>query len=254
MFDGMMPPPAPGKAVLVSGVQVIPNVPSLAKPSDGAQVGICNGTWPRSIPRVLTIGFPVGGIGPNAAFPPAHGEAIFDCGILDATGAVFQDGPALACVLEYGSGAASQKVYFDWCEGSYNIPPCEFVRVSALPWGTAGGGWPLGQFAAIASVAEGSLQTAHVPTATGRSTMAAGVQQFFNAPVNARAMDVTWVGSDSSETAPLITLSDGVAAKLDYSAGSFQPGYSPLPVLPGQLFSVKSSTDATIEIRYYISL
>jgi hypothetical protein len=170
--------------------------------------------------------------------------------LVDVTGAALgaSADKRLACVIEYGSGSSSQKVYCDWFPGSYNIPPSEFVRVSALAWGTA---WAAGAYPCVASVSPGELQNAHVPTVTGIGAMSAGVVRYFAPPACARAVEVeVW----SFSQAPKLNLTGGVVATRDYSALVFAPGVSPMPTQPGDTIGLVSDIDASVRLRFYLSL
>lgn len=254
---GVMPPSAQAarRPAVASGTQVVPTVDGLAFPSDGAAVGICE-VRGEALPRVLTIGFPVGGVFVGSSFPPypeAASTGPGKAGIVNAAGTAFGGSTVrrLAAVLEYGSGSAAQKVYFDWCPGSYNLPPCDFARVSVLPWGTTWTGALLNRYPANASFSPGELQDAHVPTVTANGTLVAGVQQTFIAPSCARAVEILNV---DNTTTPVLQLKGEVTATRNYAALSAFPGASPLPLYAGATFTAESDVSTVAALIFYLSL
>lgn len=257
MFDGTMPPLAsPAKTRVFSGFQSIAPVAGLALPTDGAAVGVVQGRFSGNRGIVLSLGFPVGGIIPGVGFPPYPTQganiAPTDCGLVD--GSNTQLGVAsvqkLACVLEYGCGSSQSKVYMDYQPGSYNLPPSEFVRVSALPWGT---GWTAGgTFPAVASLAEGELQDSYPPVASGWGAFDAGVSKSFPVPAQARAVEIVMVGNLVAAT---IQLTGAVTATRNYATGQFVPGWSPLDILsPGAQLAVVSDLACVLQLKWYLAL
>lgn len=259
-FDGAFPEPAPAALqVSASGVETLPKVATVDHPTNGAAIGILRGDWAKAERRVLTIGFPVGGVNDGGSFPP---EALakfsqpgsVDCGITDVSNAPIGGIVAefhLACVLEYGTGASSQKIYFDWVPGSYNIPPCEFVRVSALPWGLNWNSFgQLNWFPVVASVSPGELQGAHVPTASQVAKLTAATPVELNSPAGARAFEVACVDNGT----PVITVQNGINATRDYAAKSNFPGWTPLTTSPNTQVTVVSDVDTTVALTWYIAL
>lgn len=251
MFDGIMPPLArPGRAPIASGVQMLPSVAGLALPTAGAAVGVLQGRFAGRDPVCLTLGCAQAGINPLGEWP---GAGAFQAGLVNQAGAPF-GGPTslrIACALEYGAGSSSNKVFCDWQPGSYNLPPCEFVRVAALPWGTTWAGAVLNTFAAVASVAEGELQGAHVPTLSALGSLSAGVEQRFVVPNNARAFDV--YNSDWTTT-PLITVKGAATGTRNYASGAFV-GAVPLPIWqPGDVVRVVSDVNTLATLRWFLAL
>jgi hypothetical protein len=242
---------------VVSGIETLPNVPTLGMPTEGAKVGVVS-VKGRAVPRVLTIGGPVTGILANGgSFPPysmtAANRSAVQCGLTDSLLVQALGGSALmrmACVLEYGSGSCLQRVFFDWRPGSYNLPPCEFARVSALPWGTD---WPLGKHSVLASIAEGELQDAAQPICSGTGQLLAGAARLFTTPANALFFDVA--NSDDAGALPLIIADQGAYAIRNYSTGQFIPGWTPVDApMPGQILRVRSSVDAYVTLAWTLQL
>lgn len=243
---------------VASGNQTIPNqVP----PATASGPGVCilNRVFSKVEQRVLTLGIQAGNAQLAQAFPTAvfNGPvfASTSCGIVDAAGAAVGLGaghPYLACALEYGVGSASQKCWVDWYQGSYNLPPCEFVRVSALPWGTWWALFPLNCFNAVASVGPGHIQGAHVPTVTAVGAFTAGVARTFPTPANARAVEVLCVDPTVVTT---VTLSGAVSGTRNLVTGAVVPGWSPLELDLGVAsVTVLSSANATLRMQFYLQL
>jgi hypothetical protein len=265
MFDGIMPPlaSAVGAQAYASGVQTLPTslTGALGIPTDGAAVGICQGEWKEARPRSVMLGFPLGGVQVGGAFPPhpraAGSSASLDAGGCDVAGAALGGAVLrrLACQLEYGCGSSSQKVFFDWQPGTYNIPPCTFVRVSALPWGTDWNTvallYGVGCFPVLATVSEGNLQDAHPPVVTVRWAAAAGTQYGMNAPACARAFEVANV--DSSVT-PVVRVLGDINARRDYATLTNYPGWTPLDVATADNIAVTSDVATTLQVIWTLAL
>ena len=267
MFDGIMPPRAralnsPESSAGASLVMVPPSAGILDVPAETSQFGIVDKRWQDIAPRIVTIGFPTGGIAPASSYPPfpkfssAAPSSAFQCGLLDTSGVAF--GALLpgvraraALVLEYGIGSAGQKVYMDWRPGAYQVPPCEWARASILLWGTD---WNslVQAYAAAASFATGRID-AHPPTVTGEGIMFAGAGRSFAVPANARAFEVENI---SSTATPVITIAGTfVSAVRNYATGAFVPGWSPLDSpIPGATVSITSDVDTSLRVTFYLAL
>lgn len=242
----------------VSGNQLIPNqVPGTT--ASGPGVCILTRIFSKVEHRVLTLGIQAGNAQAATAFPTAvfNGPvfASTSAGLVDAVGAPVGLGaghPYLACALEYGVGSASQKCWVDWYQGSYNLPPCEFVRVSALPWGAWWALFGLNIFNAVASVGTGVLQGAHVPTVTAVGAFAAGVPRAFPTPANARAVEVLCVDPTVNTT---IAVSGAASATRNLSTGLVVPGWTPVELDLGvSAVTITSSAAATLRIQFYLQL
>lgn len=258
--EGEWPGSGPAQAVrdVASGNQLVPNQTPGATPT-GPGVCILNKVFSKVEQRVLTLGIQAGNAQLATAFPTAvfNGPvfASTSCGIVDSTGAPVGLGaghPYLACVLEYGAGSASQKCWTDWYQGSYNLPPCEFVRVSALPWGTWWALFPLNSFNAVASVSPGELQGGHVPTVTAVGSFAAGVARTFPTPANARALEVVCTDPTVATT---VTISGAAAGTRNLLTGVMSPGWTPLELDLGVAsVTVTSSAATNLRMQFYLQL
>lgn len=260
MDEGVWPGPAPAAVVrdVASGNELIPQqVPGAT--ANGPGVCILNRVFSKVENRVLTLGIQAGNAALGREFPtPVFNGPVFastSCGIVDSVGVPLGLGaghPYLACVLEYGVGSASQKCWLDWYQGSYSLPPCEFVRVSALPWGAWWALFPTRIFNAVASVGPGELHGAHVPTVTAVGAFTAGVARTFSTPANARAVEVTCIDPTVNTT---ITLNGAASGTRNLSTGSLSPGWTPLELDLGvSAVVVTSSANATIRLQFYLQL
>lgn len=250
MFDGIMPPLAKAGKTVASGVQVVPTVAGLGFPSLGAAVGVCSARFAGKEPVILTIGGNPTGPSSDGQWPQGGG---YMGGLINQASAAF-GGPTslrIACVLEYGLGSASNKVYMDWAPGSYNLPPCEYARVSALPWGTTWAGVTLNRFAAVASFSEGELQGAHVPVLSAQGALIAATAQVFTVPAAARAVEVF---NTDTTTTPVITLKGAATATRNYATGLWI-GPTPVPVnVQSGSLTVTSDVTTVADLRWYLSL
>lgn len=240
LFGGYMPPPATGgKKRISSGVQIIPTVAGLGTPNDSQKVGICEARFSGNEPVVLQLGGQVG----NA----------YVGGLVNSLGSPFGGATALRimAVLEYALGSVQNRVLFDWIGGTINLPPCEFARISALPWGTTWAGALLNTFAATAAFAEGELRGAMVPRLSANGALAAATPQTFAVPAQARAVEVY---NNDSTTTPVFTLKGGVTATRNYATGLWIAP-TPVPVAPQSGGVVIESDVTTVaNITWYLQL
>lgn len=241
-----------------SGNQLIPqSVPGTTP--NGPGIGLLSRTFSRCEERILTLGITGGNAQTGQQFPAVifNGPvfASTSCGLINAAGNPVGLGaghPYLACVLEYGSGSASQKCWFDWYQGSYNVPACEYVRVAALPWGAWWALFATRIFNAVASVAPGKALGAHVPTVTAVGAFAAGVAQVISTPANARAVEVTSVDPAVNVT---VTISGAAAGTRNLSTGVVVPGWTPLELDLGvNAVTITASVAATLRVQFYCQL
>lgn len=255
MFDGYMPEFAnAAKSNVVSGVETIPTVATLGLPTEGAKVGIVSVRSARAVPRVMSIGAPVSGIQDGFGFPPESFAGLthagLPCGLTEYGGGAFggTQNIRMACVLEYGSGSCLNRVMFDWRPGAYNLPPCEFARVSALPWGT---NWSLGRQTVLASIAEGELQQALDPIASASGPMVAATMKRFLSPANAVGVEV--LNADNT-LSPVIVVNGANKFTRNYVTGAFVPGWTPIDTFPGTLIEVTSDVAAQLSIQWTLQL
>lgn len=258
--EGYWPGPAPAAVMreVVSGNELVPQG-TVGETPDGPGVCILNRVFSTVKQRVLTLGIQAGNAQAGRGFPTAvfNGPvfASTSCGLVDGAGLALDLGaghPYLACMLEYGVGAASQKCWIDWYQGSYNLPPCEFVRVSAIPWGKWWAGFPQACFNAVASVGEGDLQGAHPPTVTAVGSVVGGATRSFSTPANARAVEVLLVDPASAAT---LVVSGAAAGVRSMQVGLNSPGWSPLDLDLGvSAVAVTSDMDAVIRVQFWLQL
>lgn len=231
----------------------------------GQPLSLFGQTYERALPRVLSLGEPI------SAYSPAQADSRFPPGDFEYAGGVFQARSFIAgflgtaawqantgeryaaAVLTYGSGASSHRVVFDWRPGTYNLPPCEAVSLSVLPYGSgwAGAG---NVFTFVASCSPGSVQDAHVPTVTGAGLVQAEAR--VAVPSRARMVDAYVVGAIPG-AAGYVTAVQGSGHTLlrDYANSVFYP-MGPAPAEPGDLF-VDVGGEAsgfTVGLKFWLSL
>lgn len=239
----------------------VPQGPVLAT-AGGPGIGVIQQTFRTCQPRVLSLGVSAGGAVPAQAFPVdvlnAGFSASLSAGLVDFAGAPLNFAPAqfahpyLACVLQYGSGSARQQCWIDWYQGSYNLPACEFVQVSALPWGLPWNALTGAPFQAVASCSPGQMQGAHVPTVTGVGDFVAATPRVFIPPANARAVEVSCVDPTVNTT---VTISGAAAGTRNLSTGTMSPGWTPLEMDLGQnRITITSSADAQLRVQFFLQL
>lgn len=274
-FSGPMPAPPAGMAraeanlVVAKGNETLRPANMYTGPYVGAPVGVLAHAWPNPAPRTLTLGSagaPYGAAGTSIQFPPdASLPTPFGfplngwAGLVDSAGNqwghpidIFANLANLACVLEYGSESSYNKVFFDWEQGSYNLPPCNFVRVSALAWGT---GWTVNgvlEFPLRASVSLGNLQGAMVPTVTGSRLFAAAETSSLAVPNGARAFDVS--SEDILNTVTATTSSDAQIVTRDYATPNFTPGWTPIALGAGNGVAVTSQMASRVGVKFWLEL
>jgi hypothetical protein len=251
-FRGVMSPSAePARRKWFTGVEVVPKTAPLGTPDPSRQVGILEGRFDARSPLCLSIGQAATGYSSGFGWPASQA---YKAGLVNVAGVAFGGATVLraACVLEYGSGSQSNRVAFDWAEGSYNLPPCEFVRVSVLVWGTS---WPLNQLAALATVAEGKIDGAMVPVQSSVGALSAGVPQSFAPPSHARAFEVLLTDPSPIAPTPVIAIKGGTTGTRDYATKSFFPAWSPLDIAPqADNVSVVSDVTCAATVRWYLAL
>lgn len=250
--------PGPGLTAydkVATGNQTFPIATPPATP-DGVGIAVLQREWHEAEPRVLTIGLAPPNPVLGAPFPPivVNGEvpAVMMGGLVASGGVALGDGPYAAGTLEYGAGSATQKVWMDFFQGSINVPPCNWLRYSVLPWGAGWAGVALNSLVAKAVCVPGQLQGAHVPTLTARGFFSAGLARLFTVPSNARAVDVY---CEDPATNVTITIRDGASGVRNYSTGTIIPGWTPLTVNPARgALTVLASVDATLVVTFFLEL
>lgn len=241
----MSPLARPNVQVLGSGVEQVPALGGTvgAKPN-GAMVGVCE--WQSEVPKSVCVqlAFPVLGPGPTAPFPPPS-QTVGDAGLLDINGVDVSGGAVyMAARIEYGCGSASQVMWCDWRPGAINLPPSQFVKVAAVPWGP----WNTLTTQVQASIVAGNLQGAHVPTATGFGVWNPGETKSFKIPAGARAVAVMPINSDTT----VVEVTGDVFMYLDYGNKSLTPSSQVIDIMgPGQI-NITSSLACSINVQWFM--
>jgi|SRR6185295_2857245 len=150
----------------------------------------------------------------------ASGGALSVNGIAAPVASADQDPPlSLWCRVEYGDAAATKQIDFDWCAGSYNLPPCNFVRVTA---GSDGGIVAGASVTLNAYVREGEFSGGAIPTYTFNGAID-GID--FKVPEGARALELASQGS--------VAVDGNGTFSRDDTTSTLVPPWSPLRIVPG---------------------
>lgn len=232
---------------------------------------IIRGQWDVARPRVLQLGTMPAPLTPNSTSFPVSTDsrqagASYACGELARdfdTGdtIVISDGFPVACVLEYGQGSAGSRVMFDWVPGSYNLPPCTFANVSVLAWGPAfESNWNETVFAA--AVSPGQLQSAHVPTVSGRYAFAVDDAIIVPVPDHARGFELLPMNFTTEKVPAGSFLVSGAAeGTRDFGNAAYSPAWTPLEVTGGQnkevqinCLDVGDGPTVSVYLRWYLAL
>ena len=136
----------------------------------------------------------------------------------------------------------------DWTPGTYNLPPADFVRISALPWGTS---WPIQAFSAMASIAEGNLLGAMVPYASDyfELTVAMGAVTLIP-PATAVAFELA--NNDFLGAVPVLSVRGDAWAQLDYVTPAFYPGWNPIPLKGRSNLNIQTTVNAFVNVAFTI--
>jgi hypothetical protein len=138
-------------------------------------------------------------------------------------------------IVEYGSGGAYERVAMDLRGGSYQLPPCEEVRVSVT---TTEVGAFLPALSIGGAITAGTHPSPTVPTYTWRDE-ALATDATVGVPARARTVDC-WIGNTTGAAiygsgAPVLSLLQNACQPQlirDYSLGVWAPPY-PAPCVPG---------------------
>lgn len=223
------------------------------------------GQWETAVPRTLQLSTQQARQWqPGRPFPPSDVFNLSNfrswrAGLINADGTLTAEPfQGVVCQLEYGSYSSAQVVYFDWQCGTYNLPPLTYVRVTALVYGN----FTTAQKATSleASCSMGQLECAAPPVVSGPRLLTAVTEEFWDAPVGARAFDV--LGLQAGIT-PVVTAScnvGGVVANYgpfisrNYATGVFVPPWGPVQVSPGVRMRLYSDIDAWVDLRWFLQL
>ncbi len=164
-------------------------------------------------------------------------------------------------IFEYGSGITLQRVAADLKSGSYQLPPCEQVRIyaacyfgdEAIPeWSPA--------ITVFGAIAEGVHLGSSRPTYTivGQQNITLNI----DVPDNAREVDCYLVNLDPQATTPpavVLTLSPDTRVGLpflvrDYSTGVWTPPYPAQVNGSGQEFTLTASEECGVAVQFTLEL
>lgn len=178
-------------------------------------------------PLVLSIDALTSSPGPGSAEPALIGYDSgvgFLCGAQDTQAASASDYnlTCVGCFLEFGFGAVSQQVLFDWMPGSYQLPPCNYARVSAVAWGLV----PSAIITLRGTLMPG-VGAQKVPTRSQRHTLAAAAGRTILFSFYTRAIEVM------VESGGNFTLSaDQLYIQRAPAVPTFVPSWGPVPYMP----------------------
>lgn len=162
---------------------------------------------------------------------------------------------AVQCLrVEYGQGGMTNTLYCDIREGSFNLPPCEFARVSVVNWQR------VLNFPVWAGLSVGQLQGAQPPVFTGRYVFSAAAQSSVRPPAFARMVDC-WAGKEADAIGDALTIRMYATAaaspqgllERNYATGIQWPLNAPVE-FGGGISSVGLSASAAAEVfcRWYL--
>lgn len=240
-----------------------------ARPS-AAPLTIFGERFRTSRARVLSIGIPAQQYDESntGRWPPDDVATTFLAGMTAQPGSDWELGKAVAysgrryagAVLTYGVGASSHTVVFDWRPGVYQLPPCSFVSLGVVPYGTQ---WALSpDFRAVfaASCSPGKISDAPPPTVTTEAyVLGDGFVKFGGrAPAGSRAVDCYVKPHEQQANVKLLmTLSNGGLIVRDYREGYFWPP-GPADCVGDLTALVVDHTDPAesveVGVRFYLSL
>ncbi len=233
--------PESSKKGAVSGNALISSGARGTRPSPEWLVEIVRGSWAEAEPRAVQLGtMPQGLMLNSLPFPPSTPKLGGAPGAAYAAGAAVDDGSGgvdisadgwpVACVVEYGHGAAGSRAVFDWVPGVYNLPPCSYVNVSVLPWGPLfGSSWNPTLFGA--AVVPGNQHNAHVPTVSSTWTIALDESLTIPKPDHARGFEVELQTDGAAlALAGALNITGCCRGSRNFATGAYQPGWTPLDV------------------------
>lgn len=187
---------------------------------------LCGAVLKRS-PMVLEIAVSTAGLSAESIGPSFELFAAAENNTIYGTGYI---------TVEYGAAGTTQSVRLDLRGGSYQLPPCEEVRVTVT---TAVQATFLPALNIVGSIVPGVHPSPTVPTYTWRDeVLASGVSNNVMVPPRARTVDC-WVSNDDPTVpiygsgAPVLCLAgDVMCAQVirDYALGVWAPPY-PCPMV-----------------------
>lgn len=234
-------------------------------PNPGLAIQCAQLSEGESLSRVLTLGG-VGRGDPSETWPPGESQGGTDsgggvlgawqAGFVDAAGAIGEVGQRYAsAILEYGIGAVQARAVFDWRPGSYQLPPCTYVRIGVLPWGAWGsisgtGIADLKSCGFSATISTGTCQ-ARVPICSGKVDLAAA--RSLRVPAKAAAFEVLPVFGAGIVT---VTSDQQPMVVRDSSLLSAYPPWSPvqLSTVGVDTLLLTPSAAMTVALQFFLSL
>lgn len=227
---------------------------------------IFRGSFAEAEPRVLRLGNIEQPRTQFASFwPPSDRDAFglsYVSGLISEAGELGNILVKAACYLRYGALSVSDSVVFDWRVGTYNLPPCDYVEVGVMCWGT---GWATVdrssiQFSAV--TVPGQMEGALVPTCSDQITIPTANTRNYSAPRKACAMDLVleatgFVGAYDVAAAAGSPQTTGASATIYRDEANFAayPPWSPVLITPtSRQVLVVGATDTTFMLRYFLQL
>lgn len=209
----------------------------------------------------------------NRMFPPPDATlssgslGTWQCGYVDDANVMGKTTEVnLACVLQYGFTGTQFTAIFDWQQGTYNVPACSWMRVSALPWGA----WPaaaagiaaLVEAALSVTVAPGNLIGARVPCCSGAVTFdgaGPGLSRSFAIPKRAGAFDFHHFSGTKGALSNQSSSANGAGqvpyVLRDVSLGLYYPPWGPVQITPGfTAITLTSTTVCVGALRFFLQL
>jgi hypothetical protein len=186
------------------------------------------------------------GIGGGAVFPPSiTGDEVYGLG---GNPTIQPQGIGLRLV--YGAGAASKEVWCDLISGSIQLPPCSFAQVDLFQTVTT-----TSQISA--SIVEGRLEQAPVPTVTQTHVFAGPDTLTVYPPRFARAVDI-WADASSVGAALKLRYRPDIGAQVllenDYSSGLVFPPSRPVMLGANSEAVLEATAACSASVRYFLGL
>lgn len=249
----------------VAGAQITLNqVQTIGSTSPGVPFVLFRGAFAEAEPRVLRLGGLEQPVLIANVFPPTDRAAY---GLSYVAGMKSEGGERgiievkAACILRYGAIGVVDVVAFDWRVGAYNLPPCDYVEVAAMCWGT---GWSTvtpSEAASIlfsAAVLPGQMQGALVPTVTDAILLTPATPRIYDAPRKASAMDAFPMyeqGTVYVQDVPTGVVGAGAYLTRDAASGYYFPPWTPVQITPASRNQVACvGVDVNVLLRYYLQL
>lgn len=190
----------------------------------GQGLQLCRANYAEPTPCVLTIGTHY----TDGAAPGVNGQQAYELGVGDPTlvGQALVNSGFVEVV--YGSGACTQRLVMDLRPGSYQLPPCMQVTVSAKPWFNAG--TFVVPVQVEATISAGSAPCGSRPTYTVYMPLSANSADSTKVPDKARTVDAWVYAVALGAGKPVLSVYDpglsGFPSLVrDYTTGIWAPPY-----------------------------